>query len=54
MVNAELVETVEATPDTVVTLTTGRKFLVEESVEEVVSRILEYRRAICRPLPGEV
>lgn len=46
MVNAELVETLEATPDTVLTLTNGRKLLVLESVEEVASRVVEYRQQV--------
>lgn len=46
MVNAELVESLEATPDTVLTLTNGRKLLVLESVEEVASRVVEYRREV--------
>lgn len=44
--NAELIETVEATPDTVISLTTGRKVLVRESPEEVTSRVMAYRRAL--------
>lgn len=44
MVNAELVETVESTPDTVLTLTTGRKMLVLESAEELASRVVSHRR----------
>lgn len=48
VVNAELLETVEATPDTVLTLTTGQKFVVRESVEEVVRRVIAYRRAVVR------
>lgn len=46
--NAELIETVEATPDTLITLTTGKRLLVKESVEQVVDRILSYRRSIQR------
>jgi flagellar protein FlbD len=46
IVNAELIEHVEVTPDTVVALTTGQKFLVLESAEEVVEKVLQYRRAI--------
>ncbi|MFP4200270.1 MAG: flagellar FlbD family protein [Clostridia bacterium] len=42
-VNAELIETIEATPDTLISFTTGRKMMVLESVEEIVSRIIEYR-----------
>ena len=42
--NAELIETIEMTPDTVVSLTNGRKFLVRESAEEVVSRVVNFRQ----------
>jgi flagellar protein FlbD len=45
-VNAELVETVEATPDTVVTLLTGRKLLVHETPDELVALVVEYRRRV--------
>jgi flagellar protein FlbD len=46
IVNADLIEHVEVTPDTVVVLTTGQKFLVLESADDVVERVLQYRRAI--------
>jgi flagellar protein FlbD len=46
IVNADLIEHVEVTPDTVVALTTGQKFLVLESAEEVVERVIQFRRAI--------
>ena len=46
--NAELIETIEETPDTVITLTSGKKFIVEESVNEVIAKVMEYRRAIYR------
>lgn len=49
-VNADLIESVEATPDTVVTLTTGHKLIVEESVDEVIRRVVEYKRACKAPL----
>ncbi|HLI25961.1 MAG TPA: flagellar FlbD family protein [Chloroflexota bacterium] len=45
VVNAELIETVEATPDTHLTLTDGKQLIVRESVDEVVQRVLAYRRA---------
>jgi len=50
VLNAELIESVETTPDTVITLTSGKKLLVSEPVELVVERILEYRRAIHHPV----
>jgi flagellar protein FlbD len=46
MLNSDLIEHVEATPDTVVTLTTGQKFMVLESADEVRDRVIEFRRAI--------
>ncbi|MDU2066178.1 MAG: flagellar FlbD family protein [Sporomusaceae bacterium] len=50
IMNAELIETVEETPDTVVTLTNGKKFIVEERMDEVVRKVMDYRRAIFRNL----
>jgi flagellar protein FlbD len=48
IVNADLIEHVEVTPDTVVTLTTGQKFLVLESAEEVVEKVIQFRSTILR------
>lgn len=46
--NAELIQTVEGTPDTVITLIDRSKFVVRENPDEVVRRCLEYRRSIQR------
>jgi len=46
LVNPHLIETIEATPDTVITLTTGKKFIVKEPVPEVIKRIVRYRQTI--------
>ena len=48
VLNAELIETIEETPDTVITLTNGKKLLVEESMDEVVRKVMDYRRALYR------
>ena len=45
-INAELIETVEETPDTVITLTNGKKFIVSESAEQVSSLVIDYKRKI--------
>ncbi len=45
-INADLIEFVESTPDTMVTLTTGRKFIITEDVEQVVDSIVDYRRKL--------
>ncbi|MBE3574848.1 MAG: flagellar FlbD family protein [Firmicutes bacterium] len=46
VLNALLIETVEATPDTIVTLTTGRKYVVREPVAEVVQAVIAFHRSI--------
>lgn len=45
-INAELIEAVEEMPDTVITLTNGKKIIVKEGREEVKRLVLEYKRAI--------
>ena len=45
-INALYIETVEAFPDTTITLTTGRKFIVLESEKEVRARIVSFYRQI--------
>jgi len=46
VVNAELIESVEACHDTLLTTTTGKKLFVAESPDEIISRTVEYKRAI--------
>ena len=46
VLNAEIIETIEETPDTVVTLTNGKKLIVDESMDEIVRRVMKYRRAL--------
>lgn len=46
ILNAELIQTIESTPDTVITLVNDKKFIVEEAAEEVVRRVMKYRRAL--------
>jgi len=46
ILNAEIIETIEQTPDTVITLINGKKLIVEESMEEVVRQVMTYRRAL--------
>jgi flagellar protein FlbD len=50
VVNAELIEFVESTPDTLITMTTGKKLMVKESVDEVVKGVIAYKRR-CQPTP---
>jgi flagellar protein FlbD len=46
LVNSDLIETVEATPDTVVTLTTGKKLIVTETPAEILALVVEFRRRV--------
>ncbi len=46
IINAELIETVEARPDTTISLATGNKIIVQDTVSEVVEKVLQYRRSI--------
>ena len=46
VVNAEQIRYIESTPDTMITLITGDKLMVKESLEEVVERALQYQRQI--------
>ncbi len=46
VVNAEHIRYVENTPDTMITLSTGDRVMVQESIEEVVRRSIEYGRQI--------
>ncbi len=51
VVNADMIEFLEATPDTIVTLTTGRKVVARESVDEIVEMVVEYKRRFLQPTP---
>ena len=49
VVNDDLIEFIERTPETVLTMTDGKKMTVKESVEDVCQRIVNYRRSIGLP-----
>ncbi|MDR3120560.1 MAG: flagellar FlbD family protein [Clostridiales bacterium] len=46
--NSDLIETLEATPDTVITTVNGKKFVVRESVGDIVDSIVRFREKISR------
>ncbi len=48
VVNADLIETVEHTANTVITLSDGKRFVVKTPVDDVVDRVIGYRQAIAR------
>ncbi|HNT33709.1 MAG TPA: flagellar FlbD family protein [bacterium] len=49
LLNAELIEFIENTPDTVVTMVSGKKYLVQESLQEIQQRVVDYRRRCLEP-----
>lgn len=46
VLNCDLIEIMESTPDTVITLNNGKKYVVTESIEEVVAKVIQYRGSI--------
>jgi len=54
VLNSDLIEWIETTPDTVISLTTGQRIMVRESSEEIVQRIMEFRRAIWSAVPRDL
>ncbi len=51
VVNADLIEFIEEIPDTMISLTTGKKIMVRETLDDVIDRVVEFkRRCSVRPL----
>ena len=48
-INADLIETVESTPDTVIRLVNGHRYVVAEPMDEIVDLVVEYRRKVFLP-----
>ncbi len=51
VVNSDMIEFLEATPDTIITLTTGRKVIAKESVNELIDKVVEYKRRFLQIIP---
>lgn len=50
VVNVHNIETAEATPDTVLTLTSGKKLVLKEPIEEVIAKVTQYYRTISQKI----
>ena len=50
VLNSDVIEHIEMTPDTVISLTNGQKFVVLESSDEVIRKVIDFRREIYRGL----
>ena len=46
ILNSELIETVESTPDTVISTISGKKYVVSETIDEVVDKVVQYKGKI--------
>ena len=51
VLNSDLIEHIEVTPDTVISLTNGQKIMVLETADQVVDRVIEFRRTILQSPP---
>jgi len=49
VINAELIESIESVPDTVINLYTNNRLVLKESMDEVYGLIIEYKRSIHKP-----
>jgi flagellar protein FlbD len=52
-VNSDLIQFIEETPDTVITLTNNDKVVVHESMSEVIQKVVHYRRQVNRLIEAE-
>jgi flagellar protein FlbD len=52
VLNAELIQEIDATPDTVVTLANGQKIMVREPVDEIRQAVVAYKHEIFKKLLG--
>lgn len=46
VINSDLIEFVEALPDTIITLSTGQKIIVRESIDDVIERVTDFKRSV--------
>lgn len=53
IVNSDMIEFVESTPDTIITLTDGKKVIVKEEPQHVIELIVAFRRRVMQPMPEE-
>jgi len=50
VINAEMIEFVEATPDTLISLQSGKKIMVMQPVDEVIELVVEYKRSCAQTI----
>lgn len=53
VINAELIELIEAKPDTIITLSTGEKYIARDKVDEIIEKVIRYKQTINLPQTRE-
>lgn len=53
VINSDLIESIERTPDTMIRMTTGKKIVVKETVEEILAKVVDFKRRCCSPAAWE-
>ncbi|HHY13653.1 MAG TPA: flagellar FlbD family protein [Thermoanaerobacterales bacterium] len=48
VLNADLIEIIDSTPDTIITLTTNRKIVVKEDPNKIIEKVILYRKKMSR------
>jgi len=46
VINTDLIEFVESIPDTIISLTTGKKIMVKETIDEIIEKVKDFKRGI--------
>ena len=49
VINAEMIERMEAKPDTIITLTTGEQYIVQDSGDQIIAKVTHYKQEINLP-----
>jgi len=50
VVNADLIEMIEETPETMISMTTGKKITIKEKIDEVVEKVKQFKKEIAYPV----
>ena len=53
ILNSDLIEHIEMRPDTVIALTSGQKYMVLETTEEIIERVVSFRQSLIRNQPAQ-
>jgi flagellar protein FlbD len=51
IINAEMIERLEAKPDTIITLNSGEQYIVRDPVDDIIAKITRYKQEINSPKP---